>query len=407
VIGKDTRASGYMLENALSAGICSMGVDVLLLGPLPTPGIAFTTMSMRADAGLVLSASHNPFEDNGIKIFGPDGFKLPDALEDEIEDIIRSGRIKELRPVANEVGRAKRIDDAIGRYIVFCKNTFPDELSLEGLRIVLDCANGATYKVAPIIFEELGAEVFAIHNNPDGTNINDNCGSQHTDDLIRKVRETRADIGLAFDGDGDRLIAVDERGQELTGDHIIAILARRMKETGRLQNNTVVTTVMSNFGFVKAMRDLGIQLEMSNVGDRYVLQRMLEKDAVLGGEASGHLICREFHTTGDGIVAALQLLRTMRREKKKLSELAQVMSLFPQKLINVSVNDKPPLEEVKSIQEAIAAAEKTLGGDGRVLVRYSGTQSMCRVMVEGPTLAMTDSLASDIARVVSRSLGGA
>jgi phosphoglucosamine mutase len=407
VIGKDTRASGYMLENALSAGICSMGVDVLLLGPLPTPGIAFTTMSMRADAGLVLSASHNPFEDNGIKIFGPDGFKLPDALEDEIEDIIRSGRIKELRPVANEVGRAKRIDDAIGRYIVFCKNTFPDELSLEGLRIVLDCANGATYKVAPIIFEELGAEVFAIHNNPDGTNINDNCGSQHTDDLIRKVRETRADIGLAFDGDGDRLIAVDERGQELTGDHIIAILARRMKETGRLQNNTVVTTVMSNFGFVKAMRDLGINLEMSNVGDRYVLQRMLEKDAVLGGEASGHLICREFHTTGDGIVAALQLLRTMRREKKKLSELAQVMSLFPQKLINVSVNDKPPLEEVKSIQEAIAAAEKTLGGDGRVLVRYSGTQSMCRVMVEGPTLAMTDSLASDIARVVSRSLGGA
>ncbi len=406
VIGKDTRASGYMLENALSAGICSMGADVLLLGPMPTPGIAFTTMSMRADAGLVLSASHNPFEDNGIKIFGPDGFKFPDALEDEIEDIILTGKIRDLRPVSNEVGRAKRIDDATGRYIVFCKNTFPAALSLEGLRIVLDCANGATYKAAPIIFEEMGAEVFAIHNQPDGTNINDNCGSQHPEDLIRKVRETRADIGLAFDGDGDRLIAVDERGSELTGDHIVAILARRMKAEGRLANNSVVTTVMSNFGFVKAMRDMEVDLELANVGDRYVLQKMLETGAVIGGEQSGHLICREFHTTGDGILAALQLLSVMRTEKKRLSELSQVMSLFPQKLINVNVVDKPPLEEVKSIQQAVAAAEKRLAGDGRVLVRYSGTQSMCRVMVEGPTAAVTDSLAADIAREVSLALGG-
>lgn len=406
VIGKDTRASGYMLENALSAGICSMGVDVLLLGPLPTPGIAFTTMSMRADAGLVLSASHNPFEDNGIKIFGGDGYKLPDEMEDEIQELIDSGKVKEYRPTSDEVGRAKRIDDAIGRYIVFCKNTFPDEVSLEGLRIVLDCANGATYKVAPIIFEELGAEVFAIHNQPDGTNINDNCGSQHPDDLIHKVKETRADIGLAFDGDGDRLIAVDEKGEELTGDHIIAILARQMKQQGRLKNDRVVTTVMSNFGFGKAMENLGIQHSQADVGDRYVLKRMLEEGAVLGGEASGHLICKEFHTTGDGIIAALQLLRTMQETKKSLSELSKVMRMYPQKLINVTVTDKPPLEEVESLQKAIADAEKELGDQGRVLIRYSGTQSMCRVMVEGPTTAVTDSLASSLATSVKRALGG-
>ncbi|MGA0368195.1 MAG: phosphoglucosamine mutase [Kiritimatiellia bacterium] len=405
VIGKDTRASGYMLENALSAGICSMGVDVLLLGPLPTPGIAFTTMSMRADAGLVLSASHNPFEDNGIKIFGGDGFKLPDEVENEIQALIESGKVKEYRPTSNDVGRAKRIDDAIGRYIVFCKNTFPNELTLEGLRIVLDCANGATYKVAPIIFEELGAEVFPIHNSPDGTNINDKCGSQHTDDLIDKVKETRADIGLAFDGDGDRLIAVDEKGVELTGDHIIAIIAQHMKEEGRLKNNRVITTVMSNFGFVKAMQKLGIELGQSDVGDRYVLKQMLDEDAVLGGEASGHLICRDYHTTGDGILAALQLLRAMQTRKKRLSELSKVMTMFPQKLINVNVTDKPPLSEVKSIQEAICAAEGVLKDNGRVLVRYSGTQSMCRVMVEGPTTAVTDSLASEVARSVSKSLG--
>jgi len=406
VIGKDTRASGYMLENALSAGICSMGVDVLLLGPLPTPGIAFTTMSMRADAGLVLSASHNPFEDNGLKIFGGDGFKLQDELENQIQELIASGKVKEFRPTSNEVGRAKRIDDAIGRYIVFCKNTFPQELTLEGLRIVLDCANGATYKVAPIIFEELGAEVFAIHNRPDGTNINDNCGSQHTDDLIDKVKETRADIGLAFDGDGDRLIAVDEKGEELTGDHIIAVIAKHMKDEKRLKNNRVITTVMSNFGFVKAMQKLGIDQGQSDVGDRHVLKMMLEKDSVLGGEASGHLICRDYHTTGDGIIAALQLLRAMQMSKKKLSELSKVMTLFPQKLININVSDKPPLEEVKSIQESIAKGEAELKDQGRVLVRYSGTQSMCRVMVEGPTVATTDSIAADIARSVTKALGG-
>jgi phosphoglucosamine mutase len=405
VIGKDTRVSGYMLENALTAGICSMGVDVFLLGPMPTPGIAFTTMSMRADAGMVLSASHNPFEDNGIKIFSHDGYKLADETEDEIEQLITSGRIKDMRPMGDEVGRARRIDDAIGRYIVFCKNTFPDDLSLDGLRIVIDCANGATYKVAPIIFEELGAEVIAIHNQPDGTNINDKCGSQHPEDLIRKVLETRADIGLAFDGDGDRLIAVDEKGNELTGDHIVAICAKYLKDRNQLRGNRVVTTVMSNFGFVLAMRDLGIEHSMANVGDRYVLQRMREIDAALGGEPSGHLIFQEHHTTGDGIIAALQLLRTMQGEKQRLSELAKVMRLFPQKLINLNVTDKPPLEEVRPIQDAIAAAEKELKGEGRVLVRYSGTQSMCRVMVEGPTKAKTDTLADLIAHAVTAALG--
>jgi len=406
VIGKDTRVSGYMLENALSAGICSMGVDVYLLGPIPTPGIAFTTLSMRADAGLVLSASHNPFEDNGIKIFSHDGFKLPDAVEDEIEDIITSGRIKNLRPVSDEVGRAKRIDDAIGRYIVFCKKTFPNHLNLEGLRIVLDCANGATYKIAPTIFDELGAEVVPIHNQPNGLNINDNCGSQHTEDLSRKVLETRADLGLAFDGDGDRVIAVDEKGEELTGDHLIAILARFMKQNGTLPHNKVVTTVMSNFGFVKCMRELEVDLEMTNVGDRYVLQRLMESDGALGGEPSGHIICRDHHTTGDGIIAALQLLRVMQTEKKKLSALAEIMELFPQKLVNVSVNDKPPLEEVKSIQSAILEAEAALNGDGRVLVRYSGTQSMCRVMVEASTTALTESIANRLAKTVETALGG-
>lgn len=405
VIGKDTRASGYMLENALTAGICSMGVDVLLLGPMPTPGIAFTTTSMRADAGLVLSASHNPYQDNGIKIFSRDGLKLPDEAEDEIEELITSGRIKTIRPTADEVGRAKRIDDAIGRYIVFCKNTFPSELSLEGLRVVLDCANGATYKVAPIIFEELGAEVIAIHNKPNGVNINDNCGSQYTDDLRRKVLDTRADLGLAFDGDGDRLIAIDETGRELTGDHIVAICAKNAKDRGELPDNRIVTTVMSNFGFVKAMDSLGIKVAQADVGDRYVLQRMFKTGAVLGGEASGHLIFLDHHKTGDGIIAALQLLRVMRESRSKLSTLADVMTMYPQRLINVNVDSKPPLEEQKVIQTAITNAEKDLAGNGRILVRYSGTQDMCRVMVEGPTKDQTDHTAAQLAKVVREQLG--
>ncbi len=405
VIGKDTRVSGYMLESALTAGICSMGVDVLQVGPLSTPGIAFLTRSMRADAGMVISASHNPYQDNGIKIFSRSGFKLPDAEEDEIEDLITSGRIKDIRPTAEEIGRAERIEDASGRYIVFCKNTFPEDQTLEGMKIVLDCANGATYRLAPAVFSELGADVSAIHCEPDGININDRCGSQHTGDLSARVRETGADVGLAFDGDGDRLIAVDERGIQISGDQVMAVCARMYKDLGLLKNNLVVATVMSNFGFFAALKRLGIREGVSKVGDRYVLEMMQEKGGVLGGEESGHIIFLNHHTTGDGIISALQLLWAMKWSGRPLSELAEVMTLSPQKIINVDVADKPPLETLAGLQEKIREAEAELGDQGRVLIRYSGTQSMCRVMVEGPTEEMTGRLTLALADAVKECIG--
>lgn len=405
VIGKDTRVSGYMLESALTAGICSMGVDVLLVGPMPTPGIAFITRSMRADAGMVISASHNPYQDNGIKIFSRDGYKLPDEEESEIEELISSGRIKDIRPTAEEIGKARRIDDALGRYIVFCKNAFPETASLEGMKIVLDCGNGATYKAAPIIFSELGAEVTAIHCEPNGVNINLNCGSQHTHDLCAKVRELKADVGLAFDGDGDRMIAVDEKGRELSGDHILLICAKALKEQGRLKNNLVVTTVMANFGFFVAARKLGIEAAVAAVGDRYVLEMMKERHALIGGESSGHMIFLDHHTTGDGLISALQLLACLRASGQPLSALADVMSVTPQKMINVDVRHKPDLDTIPEVRAAIASAETELGDQGRVLVRYSGTQAMCRVMVEGPTREMTDRLTKSIADVVRQCLG--
>jgi len=405
VIGKDTRVSGYMLESALTAGICSMGVDVLLAGPISTPGIAFITHSMRADAGMVISASHNPYQDNGIKIFSRNGFKLPDAEEDEIEELITSGRIKDIRPTADEIGKAYRIEDANGRYIVFCKNTFPEDQTLEGMKIVIDCANGATYKIAPTVFSELGAAVETIHCEPNGVNINDHCGSQHTQDLVAKVRETGADVGLAFDGDGDRLIAVNELGQEITGDHVMAICGRMYKELGLLNNNMVVATVMSNFGFFAALKKLGIREGVSKVGDRYVLEMMQEKDATIGGEESGHVIFLNHHTTGDGIITALQLLRAMRHYGQPLSELAKIMTLSPQKIINVTVKDKPPIEGIPELQKAIKEAENELKDKGRVLIRYSGTQSMCRVMVEGPTEEMTGRLTQALADVVKKCIG--
>ena len=405
LIGKDTRVSGYMIETALTAGICSMGVDVLLVGPMPTPGVAFLTRSMRADAGMVISASHNPYQDNGIKIFSKDGYKLPDAEEDQIEDLISSGRIQDIRPTAEDIGKAKRIEDAAGRYIVFCKDTFPEDVSLEGMKIVLDCANGATYKVAPHIFSELGADVSTIHCEPNGVNINERCGSQHTLDLAARVRQAQADVGLAFDGDGDRLIAVDEHGTELTGDHIMLICAKMFKERGLLAKNLIIPTVMSNFGFLKALKEVGIQHAQAKVGDRYVLELMKEKGAVLGGEASGHVIFLDHHTTGDGILTALQLLAAMRSYNKPLSELSRLMKLAPQKIVNVDVKTKPPLEEIAELQAAIQAAEQELGDQGRILVRYSGTQSMCRVMVEGPTEEMTGRLAQALADMVRRCIG--
>ena len=382
-----------------------MGVDVYLVGPMSTPGIAFITRSMRADAGMVISASHNPYQDNGIKIFSRDGFKLPDAEEDEIENLITSGRMKDIRPTAGEIGKAYRIDDAMGRYIVFCKNSFPETMTLEGMKIVLDCANGATYKAAPIIFRELGADVTAIHCEPNGVNINDHCGSQHTQDLSAKVRELKAHIGLAFDGDGDRMIAVDENGEEITGDHIMAICGKYYKELGLLKNNLLISTVMSNFGFFAALKKIGIESGASKVGDRYVLEMMKEKGAVVGGEASGHLIFLNHQTTGDGIISALQLLAAMSHYKKSLSELAKVMTLSPQKIINVDVKTKPALNTVPEVQAAIKQAEAELKEDGRVLIRYSGTQSMCRVMVEGPTEEMTTRLTRMLADVVKKSIG--
>lgn len=405
VIGKDTRLSGYMLENALTAGVTSVGVDVLLLGPLPTPGVAFITQDMRADAGIVISASHNPYHDNGIKIFSRTGYKLPDAEEEKMEQLINSHELREFRSTESDIGKAKRIDDAVGRYIVFCKNTFPEGMTLDGMKIALDCANGAAYKVAPTIFSELGAKVSAIHISPNGMNINDNCGSQHTDDLKAKVLKTGADVGLAFDGDADRLIVVDETGAELSGDQILAICAKQYKERGQLKNNEVVATVMSNFGFLAAMKEMEIDVAITQVGDRYVLERMIQDDAVLGGEASGHVIFHNHHSTGDGIIAALQLLSIMRETGKPLSELAKLMQVFPQKLINFTVAQKPPLEEIAVIQQAIQKAEAELGDKGRVLIRYSGTQPMCRVMVEGPTDEITTRIAETLTDVVRNAIG--
>ena len=385
IIGKDTRISGYMLESSLEAGITSMGGHPLLVGVLPTPGIAFITQSMRADAGIVIFASHNPCEDNGIKIFNGSGFKLSDQEEKTIEDLIFSGELENLLPPAREMGQAFRMEDVNGRYIVFLKNTFPRDLSMEGIKIVLDAANGATYKVAPVAFAELGAEVDVIHNAPNGLNINDGCGSQYTADLRKRVVETHAAVGLAFDGDGDRLIAVDEKGNEATGDQVLMMCALVLKERGQLKNNLVVSTVMSNLGLKVACKRHAIDQHVSNVGDRYVLEDMIRLGGVLGGEESGHTIFLDHHTTGDGIITAMQVVACMARTGKRLSELAASMDIFPQKLINVCVKRKPKLHTLPELTQAIKQAEQELGDEGRVLVRYSGTQNMCRVMVEGPS----------------------
>jgi phosphoglucosamine mutase len=385
VIGKDTRISGYMLESALVSGICSVGVNAMLAGTLPTPGIAFITMSIGADAGIAISASHNPFQDNGIKIFSREGVKLPDEKELEIEDLVLSENMDILHPSPNELGRAYRIDDARDRYLVFLRGIFPKDYSLEGTKVVLDCAHGATYKVAPETFFELGAEVTTLFDEPNGENINDNCGSQHPETLAEEVVKRKADVGFAFDGDGDRCVAVDEKGSALTGDQIIGICAREMKKESGLANNLVVSTVMSNMGLGLALARLGIEQLITKVGDRYVLEAMQTKGALIGGEDSGHVIFLEHHTTGDGIITALQVLAAMKKTRTPLSELARVMTVYPQKLINVDVKSKPELSTIPEITLAIRNAEAQLGCKGRVLVRYSGTQDMCRVMVEGPT----------------------
>jgi phosphoglucosamine mutase len=402
VVGKDTRLSGYMIETAITAGICSMGGDVLLVGPLPTPGIAFLTVSMRADAGIVISASHNPYQDNGIKVFSRNGFKLPDPVEEQIESLMFSDDLSASAVTANKVGKAFRIDDAIGRYIVFLKNTFPQELTLEGLHIVLDCANGATYKVAPIVFEELGAQVTVLGNKPNGENINKNCGALYPGLISAMVRKKKADLGISFDGDGDRVIFVDESGEVINGDQIMAICATRMFKERRLKKNTLVTTVMSNMGLEVAMRQKGIRLLRTNVGDRYVVEEMVKRGCNFGGEQSGHLIFLDHNPTGDGILSALQLLSVMLKEEKSLSDLSDTMDQYPQKLVNIRIKERKRLEEFPAVIQQIRNVEKKLGQKGRLLVRFSGTEPLVRVMVEGEDEKEIQALAEETALVIER-----
>ena len=402
VIGKDTRLSGYMLENALAAGICSMGVNVQLVGPLPTPGIAFITTSMRADAGVVISASHNPFQDNGIKIFSADGFKLPDEVEADIEDLIFSQKMAALRPVAEEVGRASRIDDAAGRYIVALKNTFPKDYVLDDFHIVLDCAHGATYKVAPHVFSELGARVTCIGCEPDGTNINAGCGALHPEVMAARVQQLGADIGLALDGDGDRLIVCDEHGRIVDGDHIMAICASELLHRRKLKKKTLVATVMSNMGLEQAMVAMGGQMVRTQVGDRYVVEAMRARGYNFGGEQSGHLVFLDYNTTGDGTLAALQLLAIMIRKRKPLSELAAIMTTFPQILENVRMAVRIAPEQIPGFPEALRACEQRLGSRGRILVRPSGTEPVIRVMTEGEDEAEIAAMAHELCDVIRR-----
>ncbi|MEJ2715827.1 MAG: phosphoglucosamine mutase [Deltaproteobacteria bacterium] len=404
LVGKDTRLSCYMLENALSSGICSMGVDVLLVGPMPTPGIAFLTSNMRCDAGVVISASHNPFQDNGIKFFSRDGFKLSDELEDEIERMITSNHIDEIRPTAEKIGKAVRIDDALGRYVVFVKNTLPRDLTLEGMKIVLDCANGAAYKAAPLVFEELGADVRALGVEPDGHNINRNCGSLHPEVMSEAVKATGSHIGVALDGDADRVIFSDERGMEVNGDQIMGVIAWDMIRRGELKKNTLAATVMSNVGLELAMKQMGGTLVRTPVGDRYVVERMKQDGLNFGGEQSGHLIFLEQNTTGDGILSALQVMKVMVQTGKPLSELAQRVKQFPQILKNVAVREKRELAQIPEVARAVSEAEERLKDSGRLLVRYSGTQLLCRVMAEGENEDEVKLVVEMVADAISRNL---
>jgi phosphoglucosamine mutase len=405
LIGKDTRLSGYMFEDALASGICSMGADVIQVGPMPTPAMAFLTVDMRCKAGVMISASHNPYRDNGIKFFGHDGFKLPDELERRIEELIASGELASHRADPDEIGRASRIEDAAGRYIVFLKNTFPVEASLEGLRVVLDCANGAAYRVGPTMLHELGAEVFALGVEPNGRNINRECGSLFPEKLAGKVRELRADVGIAVDGDADRCVLVDERGEVVDGDALLAVCARDLAERGRLKGGAVVATIMSNLGLERALERSGLRLVRTKVGDRYVVEEMRSGGYNLGGEQSGHIVFLDHNTTGDGLLTGLQTLAIMRRKDRPLSELVSGIERFPQVLVNVTVAEKRPLESMPVVCDAIRKVEAELAGRGRVLIRYSGTEAKLRVMVEGEDEERVRSYARDLAELLRRALG--
>ncbi|MDE0032722.1 MAG: phosphoglucosamine mutase [Deltaproteobacteria bacterium] len=405
LVGKDTRLSGYMFETALASGICSMGADVLLVGPLPTPGVAFLTRSMRADAGVVISASHNPYQDNGIKFFSSDGFKLPDEWERRMEAMVWGGEHDGHRPVATEIGKAYRIDDALGRTIDFLKSTFPSHLTLEGLKIVVDCANGAGYRVAPEVLTELGAEVVPVAVEPDGTNINLDCGSVYPEKARAALREHGADLAVCLDGDADRALFIDEKGDLVDGDEILAMCAVELKRTGRLPTGTVVATVMSNMGLDVALRGHGIEVLRTAIGDRYVVEAMRRDGHNLGGEQSGHLVFLDHNTTGDGCLTALQVLALMTERERPLGELRRIMGKLPQVIVNVPVREKRPLSELAQVQARIAESEHLLDGRGRVLVRYSGTEPLARVMLEGESEDEIRRLAQGIADAIESNLG--
>ncbi|MFL6537703.1 MAG: phosphoglucosamine mutase [Chthoniobacterales bacterium] len=405
VLGKDTRLSGYMLENAMVAGITSFGVDVLVIGPLPTPGVAYITRSLRADAGIVLSASHNSYEDNGIKFFRHDGYKLDDEIERRIEQLVFSGEIDNVRPTAAKIGRATRIDDALGRYVEFAKASFPRGMMLEKIRIAVDVANGAAYKSTPCILRELGADVRVVHNEPNGTNINAGCGSTHPEEIQRIVRETGAEIGITHDGDADRVLLCDENGEIVDGDEILAIAAVDMLEGGRLREKTLVATVMSNFGLDEALAPLGGRVIRAKVGDRYVLEEMVQRDLNLGGEQSGHMIFRDFTTTGDGIISALQVLRIMRSTGKRVGELKRCLNKYPQAQRNLRVREKMPIDKIPNVPQLVADAEQELKGKGRVLLRYSGTEPKIRLLIEGRELSQIDRQANRIADAIQSAIG--
>lgn len=408
VIGKDTRVSGYLFEAALAAGVCALGGRVMLSGPLPTPAIAHLTTSMRADAGVVISASHNPFEDNGIKIFASDGFKLPDEAELELEALIESDELDKHRPRGKHVGRAERLDDAPGRYVAYVKQTFPQDLTLEGMRIVVDAAHGAAYRVAPSVLRELGAEVFPIGVRPDGHNINRRCGATHPETCAHQVLRKKADLGICLDGDADRLIIVDERGQVVDGDAVMSLCATRLLRAGKLKRRTLVTTVMSNLGLERALEREHGKLLRCKVGDRYVVDAMRKGGLNLGGEQSGHLIFLDHATTGDGLVAALQVLAIVTREQKSIAELsATAIERVPQVLVNATFPTRKSLEDMPLTQRAIRDAERKLGANGRVLVRWSGTEAKLRIMIEGPSPDRIRQMADDIAAEAKRDIAEA
>jgi phosphoglucosamine mutase len=399
LIGKDTRLSGYMLESALTSGICSMGMNVILVGPLPTPGIAFATRSLRVDAGIVISASHNPYDDNGIKFFSSDGFKLPDSAEADIEKAMYTKTLEKIRPEGSGIGRARRVDDVAGRYIEYVKATFPKGKTLDGMRIVVDCSNGSAYKITPTVLTELGADVIPIGDKPDGLNINVNCGTSYPETVQKAVLEYRADIGIAHDGDADRTILCDEKGEIVDGDKIMAVCAMDMKKDGNLKSNTIVATVMSNIGFELFLKKSGIKVIRTKVGDRYVVEEMVKKGCNLGGEQSGHIIFLDHNTTGDGPITALQVLSIMSRREKSLSKLASYIPIYPQVLLNIPVRKVKDIEDFPIVAAAIKKAERKINS-GRILVRPSGTEPKIRVMVEGDNMDTISTIAEDIAELI-------